>query len=52
MDVVVSVGAIDRGGKLVAQVGRDRVVLGRARERDDADAVASLGAEGFHGSGV
>ena len=27
MDVVVGVGAIDRGGELVAQVGRDRVVL-------------------------
>ena len=28
MDVVVGVGAIDGGGKLVAQVGGDGVVLG------------------------
>ena len=52
VDVAVGVGAIDRGSKLVAQFGRDRVVLGGAGERDDADAVASLSAERLHGNRI
>ena len=34
MDVVVGVGIVDSVGKFVAQLGRDRVVLIGARERD------------------
>jgi len=52
MDVAVGVGTIDRSGKLVAQFGRDRVVLGGTSERDDADAVAGLGAESLHGNRI
>ena len=48
MDVAIGVDAVDSGGKLVAQVGRDRVVLGSASKGDDADTVASLSAKSLH----